>query len=1028
MQPQQKVQQMEVKNNWLAKNTGFSLQILQLLNLRPEESDRTLLMFAFYVTTSIGLRWSEDTTVALFLEQYQASDLPWIYVASAVLGTTLIFIYSWLRDRLSSRWIIVAVTPFMFTILFVLREGLHYPLVSVVTVFLLRLWVDASYVLNDLNVSIAAGKLFNIREIKRTYPLVSSGMLLADIISGFSLPLLISVVGLDRVIFPFASIFIIIGAVIMAYITRNYRQAFPRIRVSDKLTNRNFNHSNTRLHGPFRRYAIFLFTFFVLLQFVGVFIDFQYLTQLQVTYNNQEIATFLGIFGGVAGIFELLVQVFVSSRIIQRFGVFFAIGFLPAIVGILAPIIVIIFGSQFTQSQHIFWGLVLLKFLDELIRYTLILSGSPLLFQAIPEKLRTNVQAISNGIAESVGAGIAGLFILGTLWLSKHTNQIHDPTLMLLLQTTAIACACLGVIWLLRSLYLNLLVYIAKQGKFESNDVDFLSLKQAVDKALTQKNTAEDRIAYIELLSELHPDKAGNVLAPLLPKQEIYLQQLILEVMLQHDANPAFLDYVEPLISPSYQKDAPKVFALALRYIHLARPDSDLQDLEKYLDKSIYSTIRSTAAGLILRQGKTIQKNAAKKTLKKMLESEDEKERVNAVIALKEAVYLQELRIYIPNLLKDKSLRVRCAVLETIAAIRLEDYYSALIKGLKYKSTRMSAINALVKLENEVLQMLLRLASNEYQSQSVRLQAWRTIGQISTLEAVDILWKHLTESRGTTREHILTTLLRRHKISEDIIALDRFREQQIKNLIQEELKILGEIYAAHTDLQTQGEFYAEYIEFKTQDLIESQKHSKKVIARCRLLQKALLESEIDVKKRLLMMFKLLYSQDKIQAAIINIRSESSAKLARGLEILDRTLDLEMKSTVLHVLDRRSPQEKLYILAEEKIVEYQQMPISDRIHQLLGAENSISEWCLACCLHLCETARISLNTEQILKSISHPTGFVREAAIAYLKMASPRILYEILPQIKNDPHPLVLAQVNEFMKQQQIKMEDSDSDI
>ena len=342
---------------------------------------------------------------------------------------------------------------------------------------------------------------------------------------------------------------------------------------------------------------------------------------------------------------------------------------------------------------------------------------------------------------------------------------------------------------------------------------------------------------------------------------------------------------------------------------------------------------------------------------------------------------------------------------------------------MKYKSTRSSAVNALVKLENEILPMLLKLATNEYHPQSIRLQAWRTIGQIPTLEAIDVLWTHLMESRGTTKEHILSTLLRRQKNSEDIGVLDRFREQQIKDLIYEELKVLGEIYAAHTDIQTQGEFYAQYVEFKTQDLLESKKHSKKVIARCRLLQKALLESEIDVKKRLLMMFKLLYSSEKIQAAIINIRSESSVKLARGLEILDRTLDLEIKSIVLNILDRRSTQEKLHILAEGKIIQYQQMPVSDRIYKLLLIENSLSEWCLACCLHLSEIAHISLSTEHILKSISHPTSFVREAAIAYLKMASPRVLREILPQIQNDPHPLVLAQVKEFMKEQKIKIED-----
>ena len=125
----------------------------------------------------------------------------------------------------------------------------------------------------------------------------------------------------------------------------------------------------------------------------------------------------------------------------------------------------------------------------------------------------------------------------------------------------------------------------------------------------------------------------------------------------------------------------PEVFALALRYVWLAEPNPNLSLLEEYLHPRHHSLIRATAAALILRQGTPMQKVAATKTMRRMLTHKQERERVNGVKALREAVYLQALRIHIPNLLQDESLRVRCAVLEMIAATHLEEYYSALASG-----------------------------------------------------------------------------------------------------------------------------------------------------------------------------------------------------------------------------------------------------------------------------------------------------------------------------------------------------------
>jgi hypothetical protein len=51
---------MELKNYSLTANPSWLAQLLKWVNLRPEEGERTWLMFAFYTIVSIGLRWAED--------------------------------------------------------------------------------------------------------------------------------------------------------------------------------------------------------------------------------------------------------------------------------------------------------------------------------------------------------------------------------------------------------------------------------------------------------------------------------------------------------------------------------------------------------------------------------------------------------------------------------------------------------------------------------------------------------------------------------------------------------------------------------------------------------------------------------------------------------------------------------------------------------------------------------------------------------------------------------------------------------
>jgi HEAT repeat protein len=995
---------VRAQGDWVKK-------ILQWVNLRPEEGERTLLMFAFYTATSVGLLWFEYSTVALFLDKYGAKWLPAIYIASALMCSGLGVLYSWLSRILPMQSVLVAIALLAAVPLLLFRFGLAIeylsPLIGFATIFLMRLWMDAVEVLNDLNSQVAANQLFNIREIKRTYPLISSGLLVADVIAGFSLPLLLLVVGPIENVLVIASFAMLVGAGMLFYLSQRYRQAFPDSPNSQYWEEEESEFAIRNTNGPLQRYIIPLFAFFILGEALYLLVEFQYLSELEEKLpETSSIAGFLGLFSGIVGLCELSSQWFVSSRAIDRLGVFMAAMMLPAslaILGLLMLTGVLDFSVDLLDRliplpellTGLFVGLILLRFIDELLRYTLIAGIEPSLFQPLPEAMRNSVQTTVQGIAEPTTTGITGLGILATIGLLHWIFPGQMETIgqqwqnwIFIFAIVLFSLFWLLSAWLLRSSYVSLLVKSAEQGRLGFSNVDLGAFKRAVVEALEQPSTEADKRSCIQLLYQIEPTTVGEVLGPLLTRLSPALQRQSLEAMLEHP-NPDYLNDVQALID---QKPPPEVLALALRYVWLTQPELDVGNIRHYLHAAVDPTVRATAAALILRRGTPTQKAEATNALRRMLTSKRERERVIGTRALGEAEYLQALRINIPTLLQDESLRVRCALLEVIAATHLEEYYPSVVKGLYYKSTRDAARTALVQLGDEAVELLVELAEDVHKPDLVRLQAWMALGEIATPQALNQLVQQLMTSWGTTRRNILRILL---KIPNEVGiegVLDRLGRSGIETLVEQELLFLGQIYAAVLDLSP--------------DKISGQEAD--------LLRRSLQDLQTDLLERCFLLMKFLYPSTAIQAAAFNLDSESRSNIALGLEILDNTLDIPPKRVLLAVLDRRPIPEKMASLVE--LVPYQPMSVSDRLRRLIELRHFLSDWSLACCFHLARTAHCSLKPEATLACLRHPTGFVREAVLVYLKEASPRACIEVLPVMRNDSDRLVVAQAEKIVQE------------
>jgi hypothetical protein len=994
---------------WLAMNLNppatvlprrWQQNFLNLINLRSNEAERTFLMFACYTATSMGIVWLEVSSAALFLEEHGASSLPWIYLFSAGVGFGLSFVYSWMQRLLPLRWAIVWIAVLMAMPVLLFRWGLAITSLLPLTIFVMRLWMEAIYGLNDLNVSITANQLFNIREIKRTFPLISSGNLVADVLSGFSVYLLVSWVGLNNLLVLAFSI-MMLGAGVLLYISRNYTHAFPDSPKRQAEEGGEEVHAAARSRGLTGRYVSLLFSFFVLAQVLMYLIEFEFLSQLQGNLDASQIAAFLGIFSGLLGLIELSTQWFTSSRLIERQGVFTVLSILPLMIMVLSTLTLLGSLPMFLGGVALFLGVVLLKFFDEWLRFTMVASTRPVLFQPIPDRQRTAFQSLIGGIAEPLAMGGTGLLILLTIAVCNRLGvnpETTQPQVFLGFIVGA-AAVWLGAIALLRSQYLDLLVKSAERGLLSTTEASNRVLKKAFVDELEKPGSEDNKRSCIELLCSIDPHGMGEILAPRLQSMTPALQRQSLEVMLDYP-NPAYTEDVRRLISTP---QPPEVLAPALRYIWLTEEHPNIERLHAYLKPEVDPIVRGTAASLLWKHGSPRERNEAVNTLRQMLTSERERERVMGCRALGTADSMQQLRLYIPNLLQDESLRVRRTLLEAIAATHLQEYYPSLLKALQYKSTREAAGHALTRLGNDALPMLESVALDPYRPDSLRNQAWQVIGKIGTHEAIECLIQNLITSWGSTRSTLLRILVRQFqetgvKRSHGIdAALDRFGRDGVENLIHQELTFIGQIYMALLDL--------------SDTLLQGREAD--------LLRRALEDLQEDVIERIFLLLRFISPLSAIQAAQASWRGSLSSQ-ARGVEILDNTLDIPCKRAIITILDRRSLADKVQTLVDGHLLTGQTLSPSERLRFLLDLRYFLSDWALACCFHLARTQRWTISAENTVACLKHPAGFVREAVLSYLQVASPRVLRELLPLMQNDPNELVTQQVEILMADLQMR--------
>ena len=1054
------------------KKEGLFARFLRGLNLRPEESNRTFWMFLGCSTMSVGVLWLETAATGIFVAEYGTDRLPLIYLSSTLVSIFLGVIYAWVQSIVPLRWSLVLVSLLMAFPVLLFYQGLVLPpdtpvlwmggIVGLTTLKMvaiaMRLWLQVVYVLNDLNTSITANQLFNVRELRRTYPLISSGVLVADAASGFLLSGVLAIIGSSGVVLV-SFLMMILATGILFLITQKQSRFFDitsrRREVNTEATQ--------QLRGQTMDYRWLLLLFFVLAESMFWLLDFQFNKELEGIFTrdldgirslpsflsqglgvSEKIAGFLGFFQGTLGICELLMQWFAARWVIDRFGVFTTTGILPTLILTLGSSIAVanLMPSVAQMGLLIFWAVVALKFLYELFHFTLLASVGPVLFQPIPQKWRNAIQANVRGNAEPFANALIGMFILGLMWIFKDQMPVESWRDLVFPMLMGMAVVWLIAIYFVRRNYEAILVMSARQellsGRSPSPSA-IKELKRAAVSALSQPGMEDSQMGCVELLIKIDQSNALDVLTPMLQSLPQEAQVRVLEIM-QENPKPQYAVSVGRLIT--YSRPAP-VVAAALRYVYGKKNDRDhdtdndrkmdLQQLTDYLRPQAPASVRATAAALLLEHGEPDQRAKVTNFLRLMLTSPNPEERRASCDAIRHLTYLQALQVYILKIVREEqSTEVRCAVLEVVAATHFEKCYPELVKALHDPQTRSTSIRVLTSLKNEALPLLKVLVKNWREPESVRNIAWGIIGQVGTDQAIAFLIEQLSLTWSADRTSILRALIKVPKDQGIDRTADQLGRSGIESLVDQDLMLISHTTAAMLDLAGR---------VQTRDLEE-------------MLYRALQGIQSDCIDRIFLLMQFLYEPETIQAAEFSLKSGFSDDMAQGLEILDTKLDIPQKRSLLVILEvstatqnqtsrpkksqpkkqsvnpMRSPdrwlnrQSKLDLERQlqslSSLVAYTSLDPVDRLRQLMDLRHFLSDWVLACCFHLARAEGWQLERHQVLDGLRGGSSLLREASLLYLHNLSQRgtnnaAFLNVLPRMQNDSDAILRRQVQVWME-------------
>jgi ATP/ADP translocase/HEAT repeat protein len=952
--------------------------LMNALNLREGEARRVFSLAAYLVvavSTFITGRIQRD---ALFLTSFSKQDLAWMYISVAVMVPVPALVFARVADRFRRDRLLVGTLVVTIVCMGLMRLLLltHQPWVTV----LLYNFVEAYGTFLIMLFWTFAGDLFSSREAKRLFPIVSAGSIVAGIGCGLVVSGIVKRIGTENLLLC-QMVLLAIGAVIIGDVGRRERSRLRGVVVREQQGAKPAFAMKHQAANVFASKHLKIIAGMTVATFVTVpLIDYQFKVLVKEHFTHAGVvdtdamSAFMGLFSTMTGVVAAIVQLGITGRLLERFGIVAALLLLP--LSLLGGLF-----AMLTSVASAFACAVFTKGAENSLRYSITDATMQVLYTPVPSATRGRAKTFIDGVVKPLAGGMAGaamVLLVGPLQL---------PLTSLAVVAVVLVALWIGLVVLIRREYVRELLATLRKRRLDFSDDTLVIADLATVDVLRQRLAGPD-VADVKNALELcrrvqGHDLSASLLAQLdrndhdvrldalgLLAQHIRRERLQLDpTRLQHIVNDeAEADDVRAAAMAAWCACVDvKTVLTAAPLMHTASP-----------------ALRGATVAGIIRHGGLEGLQLATDPLEAMLADDDEAIRFACARVLEE-IALPSLHGPTALLLRDDSARVRHAAIAAAGAMRAPELVGPLIDALRFRDSGRAAVVALAGYGDSVIAALSKVLRQPKEDPRRRRAVPRVLERIGSRAAFEALVTALVAAPTTSRLSSSSVVLGGYVDRERDIDADTRRE----------------LARCCARLRDRSGFVVDEAAIKALIAAEVAKHYQllQTISDLGPLaddpRKSLLRDALDVRRersletifRLLGIIQPLKIIETVQG---NLRSMSSTARANAIEVLDNLLDADEKRPLLAVVeatgelrDGEGPTAARSAVVFKRVLErgrdittLEQLSASAWLERFLQGDD---EWLVVCALHAVGQQRLVEHRALVQQHEQHTSAVVRETA-------------------------------------------------
>ena len=635
--------------------------LLNLLLIRESETKLVgkLFVFEFFQGSSIALYFT--AAISIFLQHRPTSDLPKIFILSALLLWVTGYLYNKFERKLATGKLIARVICFNALIVIVFRLFISHQTEGWY-LFLFLSSFNVLYLLNNLEFWGLTAQLFDVRQSKRLFGLVSAGDIPAKMLGYLSAFIFVPFIGTENLLWLAAGLLIISFFLLPSLLKlANINKHSPSTHHTAQST-----HSiRSAITGNKLIRKIAIVSFFSLASFLIVNFVFYGYVKNQFK-NDNELAGFFAIFFAVIRAITLVIKIAGTNRMVDKIGLRRSLIISPLILFIISAVS-INFSFETSSPKAAFYLFGMMAITIDVLRSAIQTPVLLATLQSLPVHQRLRGHTIIKGLLDPLSFFSVGVF----LWIFTRSDHPNFQVLSI-------------VLFALTAFWLFFAVSVDKNYKETLQTALRNRTLNERDISITDKESLDLLLKKVESGSET---EAISVLK--LISTQVVERKEFFEVALNHSSQNVKLYALQIIEAINYREILPILLELLKspnnvdilpRLILTVNAFDSTYDISSFLNHDDDETVHAATIATFLKSDE-VYKIIAEENLINLFNSNEYKNKIKALRIVGE-LKANHFAKFVINLFADENLKVKQAAWLAAGCIASNETLNGLIKEL----------------------------------------------------------------------------------------------------------------------------------------------------------------------------------------------------------------------------------------------------------------------------------------------------------------------------------------------------------